>query len=198
MARETAAQCRKCRRAGEKLFLKGERCYGPKCAFSRRAYAPGMHGAMRRRRQSDYGAQLREKQKAKAIYGVLEKQFRRYVELADKAQNTGFELLRILELRLDNIVYRSGLATSRAAARQLVNHGHIKLNGKLASIPSIMCKEGDKVELHQTKVERDDQTIQPGWITVSDKNEVTVKLLEKRDDIDTTINEQLIVEFYSR
>lgn len=198
MARETEAQCRKCRRAGEKLFLKGERCYGPKCAITRRAYPPGMHGAMRRRRQSDYGTQLREKQKAKAMYGVLETQFRRYVELADKAQNTGFELLRILESRLDNIVYRAGLAPSRSAARQLVNHGHVKLNGALASIPSISCKEGDTIELHQTTVERDQQTTPPGWISVSDANVVTVNTLDTRESIDTTINEQLIVEFYSR
>lgn len=198
MARVTQAQCRLCRRAGEKLFLKGERCYGPKCAFSRRAYAPGMHGAMRRRRQSDYGAQLREKQKAKAIYGVLETQFRRYVEMASKAQNTGFELLRILELRLDNVVYRAGLAPSRAAARQLVSHGHVKLNGKLASIPSIICKEGDSIELFKVKVERDNQITQPSWLSVSDNNVVTVNTLDARDHIDTTINEQLIVEFYSR
>lgn len=198
MARETAAQCRKCRRAGEKLFLKGERCNGPKCAVTRRAYAPGMHGAMRRRRASDYGIQLREKQKAKAIYGVLERQFRGYVERSSKAQNTGFELLRILELRLDNIVFRAGLAPSRAAARQLVNHGHIKVNGNVVDIPSYRCKEGEKVELHQATVERDVQLGTPNWISVSDTNIVTVNTLNTRDDIDTTINEQLIVEFYSR
>lgn len=198
MARETAAQCRKCRRAGEKLFLKGERCYGPKCAITKRAYAPGMHGAMRRRRASDYGLQLREKQKAKAIYGVLEKQFRRYVDVASKAQNTGFELLRILELRLDNIVYRAGLAPSRAAARQLVNHGHVAVNGSVVSIPSYSCKEDVVVSLHSAPLERDEQGSVPKWITVSDKGEATVHALSQRDEIDTTINEQLIVEFYSR
>lgn len=198
MARETAAQCRKCRRAGEKLFLKGERCFGPTCAFTKRAYAPGMHGAQRRRRASDYGLQLREKQKAKAIYGVLEKQFRRYMEEASKAQNTGFALLRLLELRLDNVVYRSGLATSRAAARQLVNHGHVQVNGKTVSIPSYICKEGEVVTLAKgTETQKNEQFTPAGWLSVTG-GKVTVNTLDKREDIDTAINEQLIIEFYSR
>ena len=145
MARYTGSVCRLCRREGKKLFLKGERCYGPKCAISRRAYAPGQHG-QGRKKVSEYGLQLRAKQQAKRYYGVLESQFAHYFELASKQSGqAGENLLRILESRLDNVVYRSGLASSRKEARQLVRHGHYTLNGHKANIPSILLKAGDVV-----------------------------------------------------
>src|SRR5919202_6595126 len=145
MARYTGPVCRICRRAGMKLFLKGERCFGPKCGVERRAYAPGDHG-QRRRKQSEYGLQLREKQKARAIYGVLETQFRKHFEEAERRPGvTGENLLRILEMRLDNVVYRLGFADSRPQARQLVRHGHFMLNGRKTDIPSALVRVGDEV-----------------------------------------------------
>ncbi|MDO8471696.1 MAG: 30S ribosomal protein S4 [bacterium] len=190
--------CKQCRRAGEKLFLKGERCLGPKCAFTRRSFAPGMHGNARQRRLSDYGVQLRAKQKAKLIYGLLEKQFRRYIGLAQKADNTGFALLRLLETRLDNIVYRTGMASSHAEARQLVTHGHVKVNGVKSSIPSYQCRAGDKIELEKGHEVKEKPTSEmPGWLT-SDGKTATVGELSSRDQIDTNLNEQLIIEFYTR
>ena len=143
MARYTDASCRLCRREGEKLFLKGERCYTNKCSVVRRAYAPGQHG-QQRKKMSEYGLQLREKQKARRFYGILEKQFRGYFEMAVKKKGvTGENLLQILESRLDNVVYRLGLATSRPEARQLVRHGHFTVNGKKVDIPSLLLKPGD-------------------------------------------------------
>lgn len=190
--------CKQCRRAGEKLFLKGERCLGPKCAFTRRSFAPGMHGNARQRRLSDYGIQLRAKQKAKLIYGLLEKQFRRYIGLAQKADNTGFALLKLLETRLDNIVYRTGMASSHAEARQLVTHGHVTVNGAKSSIPSYQCRAGDKIELEKGLELKEKPTSEmPSWLTADGKT-ATVGELTSREQIDTNLNEQLIIEFYTR
>ena len=208
MARYTGSVCRLCRREGKKLFLKGERCYGPKCAISRRAYAPGQHGQSRKK-ISEYGLQLRAKQQAKRYYGVLESQFAHYFELASKqAGQAGENLLRILESRLDNIVYRAGLASSRKEARQLVRHGHYTLNGHKANIPSILLKAGD--ELAVTDKSRQNDKLKavveansahpvPGWMTV-DKDKMTVKInqLPNREDIDLDVEEHLIVELYSK
>jgi small subunit ribosomal protein S4 len=153
MARYTESVCKLCRREGEKLFLKGERCFTPKCAFDRRAYAPGQHGRFsqhRRRRESDYSRQLRAKQKARRIYGILEKQFRRYFALAAKRRGlTGVNLLQILESRLDNVVYRMGFATNRAQARQMVSHGHIVVNGRKTNIPSMLVSGGDIITVRE-------------------------------------------------
>lgn len=198
MARYNDAVCRLCRRAGEKLFLKGERCTSPKCAVTRRAFAPGMHGNGRRRRVSDYGLQLREKQKAKATYGILEKQFRRYYDLASSHANTGFTLLAILERRLDNVIYRAGLAQSRAQARQLVSHGHFGVNDRRVGIPSYQVKPGDLVKAidapEGTAVER--PTL-PAWLDEKDGGAL-VSEITGREQIETSLNEQLIVEYYSR
>ena len=150
MARYTGESCRVCRREGEKLFLKGSRCYTDKCAIARRAYAPGQHG-QKRKKQSEYGTQLREKQKAKSFYGVLESQFRKYFEEAARSKGvTGTRLLQILESRLDNVVYRLGLATSRAQARQLVRHGHFEVNGVKVNIPSYLTKVGEVVKVKES------------------------------------------------
>lgn len=198
MARYTDASCRLCRRAGEKLFLKGERCLGPKCALTRRAVAPGMHGNGRRRRVSDYGLQLREKQKAKATYGVLERQFRRYYDEASRQANTGFALLKILERRLDNVVYRAGLAQSRAQARQLISHGHFQVNGKRLSIPSYMVKGDDLIKSLDAPAEaKAENASLPTWLTEKDGG-VLAGEITSRDQIETALNEQLIVEYYSR
>lgn len=198
MARSTSPSCRQCRRAGEKLFLKGERCFGPKCAFTRRSFAPGMHGVRLQRRSSDYGLQLREKQKAKAMYGLLEGQFRRYVDKASQQTNTGFALMKLLELRLDNIVFRSGWAQSRAQARQLVNHGHVSVNGQMLNIPSRWCRAGDKIELHlQTPITEESTESVPDWLTIKERT-VMVTELSDRSQIPNNINEQLIIEYYSR
>lgn len=198
MARYTDASCRLCRRAGEKLFLKGERCMGPKCALTRRPVAPGMHGNGRRRRVSDYGLQLREKQKAKATYGVLEKQFRRYYDAASRQANTGFGLLMKLEQRLDNVVYRAGLAQSRAQARQLITHGHFGVNGKKVSIPSYSVRVDDfvkSIDAHEDS--RVENASLPNWLTEKDGG-VLVSAITTREQIETALNEQLIVEYYSR
>ena len=214
MARYTGSVCKLCRREGEKLFLKGERCFTPKCAFERRAYAPGQHGGRfsqtrRRRRESDYGRQLRAKQKARRIYGILEKQFRRFFALAVKQRGlTGVNLLQILESRLDNVVFRMGFAVNRTQARQIVNHGHFIVNGRKTDIPSMLLKEGDvlnireeskKNGLFQDLSERAEKTNCALWIERDLKNlSGRVLRLPERGEIDGNLNEQLIVEYYSR
>ncbi len=208
MARYTGPVCRICRRAGMKLFLKGERCFGPKCAIERRNAPPGDHG-QRRRKQSEYGLQLREKQKARAIYGVLEAQFRKHFEEAERRPGvTGENLLRLLETRLDNVVYRLGFADSRKQARQLVRHGHFFLNGRRTDIPSALVKANDVIEVapgsreneyFKTVRERLAKKSVPRWLDLDAAAlRGRVLTLPGREDIDTSINEQLVVEFYSR
>lgn len=208
MARYTSAVCRQCRREGQKLFLKGERCYSDKCAIDRRNYVPGQHGQSRKK-VSEYGLQLRAKQKAKRFYGVLESQFAKYYEMADrKAGMTGENLLRILESRLDNVVYRLGFASSRAEARQLVVHGHYTVNGKKVNIPSYLLKEGDVVSINEAS--RQSEKIKavleacgarpvPIWLEL-DRNTLEAKVtrLPNREDIDLDVEETLIVELYSK
>ncbi|MGB7070028.1 MAG: 30S ribosomal protein S4 [Pyrinomonadaceae bacterium] len=210
MARYKDAVCRLCRREGGKLFLKGDRCFKPSCAIERRGTnPPGQHGAARRKMLAGYGQQLREKQKVKRMYFVLEKQFRNYFEKALRQKGvTGENLLFMLERRLDNVVYRSGFSTSRRQARQLVNHGHITVNGRKVDIPSFQTKIGDIVAVKESSlknahVEGAWQTAvgrgRPGWIsTAATDLTVTVSSLPKRQDIDANINEQLIVELYSK
>jgi small subunit ribosomal protein S4 len=211
MARYTGPVCKLCRREGEKLFLKGERCFTPKCAVERRTYAPGEHGRFsgRRSRESDYQRQLRGKQKAKRIYGVLERQFRRYFREAQKRPGlTGLNLLQILESRLDNIVFRLGFADSRNQARQLVNHGHFILNGRKNDVASTIVKPGDVVAVSETSKKRDyfktlrqaeETRTPPAWVE-SDLNNLSGRVirLPERAEIDGNLNEQLIVEYYSR
>ena len=210
MARYRDAVCRLCRREGGKLFLKGDRCYKPSCAIEKRGTnPPGQHGAARRKMIQGYGEQLREKQKVKRIYFILEKQFRNYFEKA-RAQKgvTGENLLFMLERRLDNVVYRSGFSTSRRQARQLVNHGHITVNDRKVDIPSFQVKAGDVIAvkgrtIKNPPVEGAWSTAigrgRPAWLSaVSKELSVTVSGLPKRDDIDANINEQLIVELYSK
>lgn len=208
MARYTGSVCRLCRREGKKLFLKGERCYGPKCALSRRAYAPGQHG-QGRKKVSEYGLQLRAKQQAKRYYGVLESQFAHYFELASKQSGqAGENLLRILESRLDNVVYRSGLASSRKEARQLVRHGHYTLNGHKVNIPSILLKAGDTVvvtdksrqnEKLKAVIEANSAHPVPAWMSFDpEKMTVVINQLPNREDIDLDVEEHLIVELYSK
>lgn len=208
MARYRDALCRLCRRESEKLFLKGDRCYTDKCAVERRKYAPGQHG-QRRRKLSDYALQLREKQKAKEIYGLLEMQFKRYFYLADKKKGvTGTNLLQLLESRLDNIVYRLGFASNRRQARQLVLHGHITINDKRVNIPSCLVRPGDTVGLQESSkklavIEENISKIEhrglPGWMEM-DINSLKGKVLHSpsRDDIELPVQEQLIVELYSK
>lgn len=209
MARYTGESCRVCRREGEKLFLKGSRCYTDKCALARRAYAPGQHG-QKRKKQSEYGMQLREKQKAKAFYGVLESQFRKYFEEAARSKEiTGLKLLQILESRLDNVVYRLGLATSRAQARQLVRHGHFTVNGAKVDIPSYLTKVGDVIAVKEkSKNENLFKSIVeatengrpvPTWLEADLTNRNgKVVALPSRDEIDLSVQEHLIVELYSK
>lgn len=209
MARYTGPVCRLCRREGMKLFLKGERCFGPKCAVERRTYPPGSSATARRRKQSEYGLQLREKQKARSIYGVLETQFRKHFAEAERQPGvTGENLLRILESRLDNVVYRLGFGDSRAQARQLVRHGHFLLNGRRTDIPSALVKPGDVVEVAPGSRENEyfklargglQKKSVPRWLEL-DAAGLRGRVLSapSRDDIDTSINEQLVVEFYSR
>lgn len=211
MARYTGPVCKLCRREGEKLFLKGERCFTPKCAVERRSYAPGMHGrrGQYRRKVSDYGLQLREKQKARRIYGVMERQFRRYFREAQKQKGlTGENLLQILERRLDNVVYRLGFASSRAQARQLVRHGHFEVNGRKTDIPSYLVKPGDEIRVRdrsrklayfQAAAKELERKAVPEWMSL-DPRSLSGRILElpKREDIDLTLKEQLIVEYYSR
>ncbi|MGQ9525613.1 MAG: 30S ribosomal protein S4 [Armatimonadota bacterium] len=200
--------CRLCRREGAKLFLKGDRCYSPKCSFEKRKYPPGMHGQTQRK-IGPYAQQLREKQKLRRIYGVLEKQFRRtFAEAERRPGLTGENLLQLLELRLDNVVYRIGLGRSRHEARQLVNHGHFLVNGRKANIPSYRLRPGDTVQVAEGS--RDLPQVRllghaaggrrvPEWISF-DPETLTARILSvpSRDQIDTDVQEQLVVEFYSR
>ena len=206
MARYTDEQCRICRREGQKLFLKGSRCYSDKCSISRRNYAPGQHG-QKRAKLSEYGTQLREKQKTKSYYGVGEKQFRGYFEMASNKKGvTGENLLQILESRLDNVVYRLGFGTSRAQARQLVNHGQFEVNGQKVDIPSYLVKAGDVITVRENK--KDNVTIKanvenarpvPAWLELNNETlSGKVVRLASREDVDIPIEEHLIVELYSK
>ncbi len=208
MARYTGAVCRLCRREGKKLFLKGERCYTDKCGVTRRASVPGQHGKARKK-VSEYGIQLRAKQSARRYYGVLESQFAKYFDMAErKAGITGENLLRILESRMDNVVYRLGLAASRKEARQLVRHGHYTLNGHKANIPSILLKEGDVVavaeksrgnEKIKSVIEANSSRPRPKWLDYNaEKMEARVITLPNRDEIDLDVEEHYIVELYSK
>jgi len=208
MARYKDAVCRLCRREGVKLYLKGDRCYSPKCAIDRRGYAPGQHGQMRRK-HSEYGLQLREKQKARRIYGILEKQFRSYYEKAVRQRGvTGENLLRLLETRLDNVIYRMGFAASRPQARQLVRYGHVEVNGKRVTIPSYQVKEKDIVSIRENSrslnifkeiAEAGATKVVPEWISVNFETLTgEISYLPKREDMDIPIAEHLIVELYSK
>ncbi|MBQ1988357.1 MAG: 30S ribosomal protein S4 [Clostridia bacterium] len=208
MARYTGAVCRLCRREGQKLFLKGERCYSEKCSVGIRAYAPGQHG-QGRKKSSEYGLQLRAKQTARRFYGVQENQFHHYFEIAERKQGiTGDNLLRILESRLDNVVYRVGFASSRKEARQLVGHGHFEVNGKRVDIASYLLKAGDVVtvcekarglEKMKAIIEANGARPVPQWIDIDRANfSATIINLPNRDQIEAPVEEQLIVEFYSK
>lgn len=208
MARYTEAICRLCRREGEKLYLKGDRCYTPKCSVGRRSYAPGQHG-QDRKKISEYGIQLREKQKLRRIYGILERQFSGYFSLAERKKGiTGENLLQILESRLDNVVYRLGFGASRKEARQLVRHGHFLVNGKKVNIPSFLLKPGDQVTIKEGSLESlkfkenlEDaagRTV-PEWLELDLASHYgKVKVLPTREQIDVPVQEHLIVELYSR
>jgi small subunit ribosomal protein S4 len=211
MGRFIGSVCAQCRREGEKLYLKGDRCMSPKCAFEKRSYPPGPHGQSGsfRRKVSDYGTQLREKQKARRIYGVFERQFRRYFHEATKSTGvTGAALLQYLETRLDNIVYRLGFAASRKQARQLVLHGHITVNGKKLSVPSFLVKPGDTIAVLEASrkspffeaiAKELSHQVLPEWITLDAANlSGSVTSLPTRQQIETPLKEQLIVEYYSR
>ena len=208
MARITEAKCKLCRAYGEKLFLKGAKCNTEKCPAVRRAFPPGQHGK-RRRKESNYGIQLREKQKAKRIYGILERQFKKYFKIAEKAKGvTGHKLLELLERRLDNVVFRLSFAYSRASARQIVLHNHVYVNGKKVNIPSYIVKEGDAIEVKgkddnmkrmlEIKKDLKDRKV-PNWLEdAKDTLKGAVKALPTKDDLGFTIEEQLIVELYSK
>lgn len=212
MARYIGPVCKLCRREGEKLFLKGQRCFTPKCAFERRGYPPGEHGRdaqWRRRRVSDYSRQLREKQKTRRIYGVTERQFRRYYRMAAQQRGlTGENLLKMLETRLDNVVYRLGYSESRAHARMLVTHGHFNVNGRRTDVPSMLVQPGDVIEVREGSRKRtffqgladiaEPKTV-PAWLE-RDLSDLSGKMLvaPERTDIDASLNDQLIVEYYSR
>ena len=212
MARYRGPVCKLCRREGEKLFLKGERCFSTKCAIERRGYPPGQHGKsaqFRRRRESDYNRQLRAKQKARRIYGILERQFRRYYEVSLQRRGlTGLNLLQILESRLDNVVYRLGYADSRAQARQLVTHGHFTVNGRRTDVPSMLLTPGDQVAVRDGSRKRNyfknlpdiaEEKTSPEWLSRDLRNLAGgVVRFPERSEIDGNLNEQLIVEFYSR
>lgn len=212
MAKYNGPVCKLCRREGEKLFLKGQRCFSQKCSFERRGFPPGEHGRdarFRRRRVSDYSRQLREKQKTRRIYGVTERQFRRYYRAALKERGlTGVNLLRILERRLDNVIYRLGYAQSRAQAQHLVTHGHFNVNGRRTDIPSMLLRPGDVIEVREGSQKRTffkelpdlaEAQMVPRWLDRDVKKLVgSVTQLPERSDIDASINDQLIVEFYSR
>ncbi|MBQ4574232.1 MAG: 30S ribosomal protein S4 [Clostridia bacterium] len=208
MSRYTGPACRLCRREGTKLFLKGERCLTGKCAIDRRGTAPGQHGAARKKIE-EYGMQLREKQKAKRYYGVQETQFKNYYEKADRKEGmTGENLLSTLERRLDNVVYRMGMAESRRDARQLVTHAHFRLNGKKVNVPSIIVKVGDVISIREESkssekikglIEAMESKLTPKWLEV-DKTAATAKVIAipAKEDIDFPIEESLIVELYSK
>lgn len=212
MAKYRGPVCKLCRREGEKLFLKGERCFTPKCAFERRGYAPGQHGKssqFRRRRDSDYNRQLRAKQKARRVYGILERQFHRYYEVSLKRRGlTGLNLLQILESRLDNVVFRMGYADSRAQARLLVTHGHFSVNGRRTDVPSMLVSVNDVVSVRDGSRKRTyfkeladfaEKKNVPAWLE-RDLKALSGKIvrLPERSEIDGNLNEQLIVEYYSR
>jgi len=195
------SQCRICRRSGEKLFLKGDKCSGPACPFNKRSYAPGQAGAkLRRKRGSDYSIQLQEKQKARAIYGLREKQMRKFFAEARKIKGaTGERLLQILESRLDNIVFRSGWVSSRDKARQVVNHGHISVNGKKVSIPSYQVKPGDQIGQIKTIENETKEKDLPTWIKIGkNSKEIEIERLPKLEELNNAFDVQLITEFYSR
>lgn len=209
MARHTGAVCKLCRREGMKLFLKGAKCTSNKCTFESRGYAPGQHGRSRRFKQSEYAIQLREKQKVKRMYGLMEKQFRNYFAKAEKARGvTGVNLLQMLECRLDNVIYRLGLAPSRAGARQLIRHRHFIVNGRLVDIPSFIVRAGDVVQVKEKSRQMDIihdsmKRVRDGklvnWLSLDKaKMQGTVLEVPARDDIPVTINENLIVELYSK
>ncbi|MEA2645549.1 MAG: small subunit ribosomal protein [Chloroflexota bacterium] len=207
MSKNGLAVCRICRREGEKLYLKGEKCY-TKCTIERRPYPPGQHGQARRRKVSDYGVQLRAKQRARKIYGVIETQFRNYYEDAARRKGeTGLELLRRLELRFDNIVYRAGFGSSRAEARQLVTHRHFSVNGRTANVPSMRLRPGDIVTVRSGSADiepiaRSQEMLNnrpmPGWLALEGALSVRVEAEPPRDEMEPLIEEHLIVEFYSR
>ena len=208
MARYTDEQCRICRREGQKLFLKGSRCYSDKCSISRRNYAPGQHG-QKRAKLSEYGTQLREKQKTKSYYGVGEKQFRGYFEMASNKKGiTGENLLQILESRFDNVVYRLGFGASRAQARQLVNHGQFAVNGQRVDIPSYLVKAGDVITVRENKkengaikanIEANSARPVPAWLELNNETlSGKVVRLASREDVDIPVEEHLIVELYSK
>ena len=209
MARYVGAVCRLCRREGMKLFLKGERCYTEKCAIEKRNFPPGQHGKTRKAKLAGYGVQLREKQKVKRIYGVLEDQFRRYFEAAERQRGiTGETLLQLLERRLDNVAYRMGLATSRPQARQLVRHGHLQVNGRKVDVPSYSVRVGDVVSVRQTS--QKDAAVQhaleevkgrgvPEWLSFdAERMSGRIMSLPTREQINLPVQEQLIVELYSK
>jgi small subunit ribosomal protein S4 len=208
MARYIGPACKLCRREGEKLFLKGERCYTDKCAFDRRPYPSGQHG-QRRTKVTEYGIRLREKQKVRRIYGILERQFRKYFAEADRVKGvTGENLLSLLERRLDSVCYRIGFSATRSDGRQLVRHGHVKVNGKVVSIPSFLVKPNDKITVHErskefgrlaSALEAVERRGVPEWLEL-DKGALTatVRTMPVREAITLPIREQLIVEFYSR
>ena len=209
MARDTGAACRRCRREGLKMFLKGDRCYSDKCAFERRAFAPGQHGQARFRKQSDYAIQLREKQKVKSMYGMLEGPFRQNFLKADRQKGvTGENLLILLERRLDNAVFRMGFASSRNQARQLVRHKHIMVNGKKVNIPSFLVSVGDEITIKEKSranslinesIEAVERRGVPSWLELDKDNfKATVKALPNREELTMPIQEQLIVELYSK
>ncbi|HJS19575.1 MAG TPA: 30S ribosomal protein S4 [Anaerolineales bacterium] len=216
MSKNLGPVCKLCRREGEKLYLKGERCFTPKCAIERRNFAPGQHGRTGSRgggnrsgRESDYLRQLRAKQRARRVYGILERQFRRYYEIANQRHGiTGINLLQILESRLDNVVYRLGFASSRAQARLLVTHGHFTVNGRRTDVPSMLLREGDVIavrdgsrglEYFKGLGDIADARTSPGWINRDTKQlSGAIQRLPERAEIDGILNEQLIVEYYSR
>ena len=212
MAKYIGPVCKLCRREGEKLFLKGERCFSPKCSFDKRDYAPGQHGrnmSRRNKRESDYGKQLRAKQRARRVYGVLERQFSRYYKVALQRRGlTGLNLLQILESRLDNVVYRMGFASSRSEARLMVTHGHFIVNGRRTDIPSMLLKDGDDIAVREgsrkktyfkTLGEVVEKRNAPAWLERDTKKLAgKVGRLPERTEIDGSLNEQLIVEYYSR
>ncbi|MEQ8151273.1 MAG: 30S ribosomal protein S4 [Smithellaceae bacterium] len=209
MARYTDSSCRLCRREGLKLFLKGDRCYSEKCAFERRGYAPGQHGQSHKKQASDYGVQLREKQKLKRMYRLLEKQFRGYFEKADQLKGiTGTNLLVLLERRMDNMVYRMGFSNSRDEARQLVTHGHFLVNSKPVNIPSYLLKAGDVITVKEgsrniTRIQEAMETVTrrgvPQWLAMDKENfNATIKMLPVREDLTMPVQEQLVVELYSK
>jgi small subunit ribosomal protein S4 len=209
MAKYTGPKCRLCRREGIRLYLKGDRCYTEKCAIERRGYVPGEHGKDRRQKETPYGMQLREKQKARRVYGILEAQFRGYFRKAERKKGvTGEILLQLLETRLDNIIYRLGIATSRPAARQIVRHGHIEVNGRCVDIPSYQVRVNDivrvreksrKVEAIKNAIENRRRTEMQPWLDFDDKKmEGRLNVIPSRENIPVPIQEQLIVELYSK